>query len=304
MRRFVQMVLMVAVVLATGMRAWAGDSISAISTPETAGDQVIYYYDARPEFTTFISLRNASNEAITATVLFYGPTFSTPFSKAFTLGAGSVTVIDVGGLRGSGLPAQPGAAFATAVNISGQPIASFGALSGNFTVANLLTGSAWGAPGAARFAVDEDKQLVPKGTVVDGGNATFVPIRPDHLLLASYYDPATLAPVASSGNQLIFLSFEDNYDASYSAAIGSTTWNIRTTRGNGAGVSDTTFTANGVTVTDLASVAGPGVNGAAGSMEFFGPVAPPLLSRMVYFAEALGTFGTGYLLPSLFIPIP
>jgi hypothetical protein len=74
---------------------------------------------------------------------------------------------------------------------------------------------------------------------------------------------------------------------------------VTTTRSNGAGVDTSAFTANGVTVTDLASVAGPGVNGAAGSMEFRASNANIDLSRLIYFTEALGTFGTGYLLPPI-----
>lgn len=300
MRRFVQMMLAVVAVVTSGARAWADDP-TPLLVPEAAGDQVVYYYDARPDFTTFITLRNGSGDELTATVLFYGPTFSTPFAKAVTLAAGSITILDVGALRGSGLPAQPGAAFATAVNLTGQPITS-GALSGNFTVANFLTGSAWGAAGAARSAVDGDNDDVANGVVIDGDDATLRPIRPDALLLATYYDPSSLAPVSSSGNQLIFLTFEDEYEATYSAGIGSTSWDVSTTRGNGAGIGDTTFTANGVTVSDLASVAGSGVNGAAGSMVFTGSAADALQSRMIYFAEALGTYGTGYLLPPLLIP--
>jgi len=58
----------------------------------------------------------------------------------------------------------------------------------------------------------------------------------------------------------------------------------------------TTFRASGVTVTDLASVAGPGVNGAPGSIRFSAePVSGgPLETRLIFFAESLGTFGTGY----------
>ncbi len=75
----------------------------------------------------------------------------------------------------------------------------------------------------------------------------------------------------------------------YGASIGSTTWNLAATRGNGAGIAETTFTSNGVTVTDLASVIGPGVNGAAGSVSFAAETDTPSLNRLVYFTEALGT---------------
>jgi hypothetical protein len=275
-----------------------------LETPEAFGDQMIFYYDARADFTTFITIRNASNDQLTISVLFYGPTFSTPFSKAVTLAGGALTIIDVGSLRGAGLPAQPGVAIATPVNLAGQAITTQ-ALTGNFTVANLLTGSAFGAHGAARSAYMADFDRPILGTVIGPNTAVFQTIRPNTALLATYYDPSSLAPVSSSGNQLIFINFQDTYEPTYGATIGSTTWNVDAVRANGAGISNGPFTTNGVTVSDLASVAGPGVNGAAGSMFFVAQNASPGLNRLVYFAESLGTFGTGYLLPPTgLIPLP
>lgn len=285
-------------VLALGARATAADvgNVAPLGSPQTVGDQLIFYYDARAEFTTFLTLRNTSGDDVTLSVLFYGPAFGTPFSKAVTLAGGALTILDVGSLRGSGLPAQPGIAIATAVNLSGQPVVT-GALTGNFTIANLQTGSAFGAAAAARSAFRDNGDVPDAGTVIDGSDrARFQLIRPSSALLAAYYDPATLAPVSSSGNQLIFVNFEDSYNPTYGATIGSTTWNVSATRANGAGITATPFTSNGVTVSDLASVAGPGVNGAAGSMLFMAQ-DDTALNRLVYFTEALGTFGTGYLLP-------
>jgi len=274
-----------------------------LETPDSVGDQLIYYYDARADFTTFLTLRNGSDSEITISLLFYGPTFSTPFSKAVTLAGGALTIVDVGSLRGAGLPAQPGVAIATPVNLAGQAIATGGTLTGNFTVANLLTGSAFGANAAARSAFDSQLNTLPRGTALGPETGVLETIRPRTALLAAYYDPNSLAPVSSSGNQLIFINFQDTYEPTYSAAIGSTTWNVRATRANGAGISDATFTANGVTVSDLASVAGPGVNGAAGSIFFLAESDTPGLNRLVYFAESLGTFGTGYLLPPVTIRV-
>ena len=289
--------LILAVLVSWGGAARAGIPEDVLETPDSFGDQVIFYYDARPDFTTFLTVRNGSESERTVNVLFYGPTFATPFVRAVTLSAGALTTIDVGSLRAAGLPAQAGVALATVVNETGQAIAT-SALTGNFTVANLLTGSAFGAHGAARSALDRERGLLPDGEVIDA-DTPLQSIRPRGLLLASFYDPDTLAPVSASGNQLIFINFRDTYGETYGAAIGSTTWNVRTTRANGSETSNTDFTANGVTVTDLASVAGSGVNGAAGGMVFLADDDTPGLNRLVYFTESLGTFGTGYLLPPL-----
>jgi hypothetical protein len=297
MLRFLGVTLAVLALWTTDARA--GELERVLETPDSFGDQVIYYYDARADFTTFITLRNGNDSERTVSVLFYGPSFGTPFSKRVTLPGGRLTIIDVGGLRGEGLPAQPGVALATVVDDAGQAIAT-GALAGNFTVANLLTGSAFGAAGAARSALDVNGDPLAINTIIGVENGVLEPIRPTSALLAAFYDPATLAPVSASGNQLIFINFVDTYAPAYGATSGSTAWDVFAAASNGVNFPDTTFTATGVTVTDLASVLGDGVNGSAGGISFFATSEAPVgLNRLVYFAEALGTFGTGYLLPPI-----
>jgi hypothetical protein len=298
MRRILGVVVAAVVLQLSTTLAWAGGNQLIIDAPEAVGDQVVFYYDARADFTTFLTIRNVGEDELTVSVLFYGPTFSTPFSKAVSLPGGALTVIDAGALRGNGLSTQAGVAFATAVDIAGRPVTSR-ALAGNFTIANLLTGAAFGGPAVARTSLTDGGNIPIKGSVLDGDRAIFKVIRPESALLSAYYDPASLAPVQNGGNQLIFVNFEDRYDPTWFAVIGSTTWDVTVTRSNGAGAASTHFTANGVTVSDIASVAGVGVNGSAGSIEFRAPDNNRDLSRMIYFTEALGTFGTGYLLPPL-----
>ncbi|MCC6765876.1 MAG: hypothetical protein IT293_14560 [Deltaproteobacteria bacterium] len=297
MRRMLSM-LLAALVLAGAGRVEARD-FETIGAPLAIGDQLIFFYDARHDYTTFLAIRNVSGDEVRVSVLFYGPTFSTPLSKALTLPGGALEILDVGALREDGLNAQPGVAIATAVNLGGQPVASR-ALTGNFTVANLSIGSAFGAAAAARLAYQDDGDLADIGDVIDGSNnARLQNIRPSSALLAAYYDPRSLGPVADGGNQLVFINFEDDYQPRYGATIGSTTWNLSATRSNGAGINSTSFVATGVTVSDLASVAGAGVNGSAGSITFLAENDTQNLNRLVYFTEALGTFGTGYLLPQV-----
>ncbi len=201
-------------------------------------------------------------------------------------------------MRGDGLPTQAGVAFATPVNPAGSPIAT-GALTGNFTVANLLTGSAFGAAAAGRSARTESGDRLAIGDVIGPGTATLQRILPSGVLLGAYYDPNTLAPVSASGNQLIFINFADAYVPAYNAVSGTTVWSVVASRASGARLPDTRFTAEGVTVTDLAAVAGADVNGAAGGITFFSESVAAGTSHLVYFTESLGTFGTGYLLPPL-----
>ncbi len=230
MLRFLGVTLAVLALWMTDARA--GSSSACSKTRYSFGDQVIYYYDARADFTTFITLRNGSDSERTVSVLFYGPSFGTPLSKRVTLPGGRLTIIDVGGLRGEGLPPQPGVALATVVDDAGQAIAT-GALAGNFTVANLLTGSAFGAAGAARSALDVNGDPLAINTIIGVENGVLEPIRPTSALLAAFFDPATLAPVSASGNQLIFINFVDTYAPTYGATSGSTAWDVFAAASNG-----------------------------------------------------------------------
>ena len=178
------------VLWATG--ACAGDFDLALERPDSFGDQVIFYYDARPDYTTFIALRNGGDGVRVVNILFYGPDFGTPLSRTILLPGRELVIVDVGALRGEGLQAAPGVALATTVNGDGQPIAT-GSLAGNFTVANLLTGSAFGAAGAARSALDDAGNVLPFETVIGMQNGILQQIRPRTALLAAYYDPAAFS---------------------------------------------------------------------------------------------------------------
>jgi hypothetical protein len=285
------------VVLAVSCAAPGRADVQPLDRPGSQGDQLIFYYDARAGFTSFLTVRKVLPGETNVSIVFYGPTFSTPFTRTISIGEGNVRVIDVGALREDGLPSQQGIAFAHVVD-GGEPVTSF-ALTGNFTVANLATGSAWGGPALAREARNTADDSFPSlGTEIDGSTVAFQTIQPQGLELAGYYNPETLAPVESRGNQVIFVSFEDVPGETFGATVGSTMWNVFATRSDGDVVADSEFTANGVTETDLVSLLGDDANGSAGGVRFTTFGFTPGTSRLIFFAEALGTFGTGYLLPT------
>ena len=276
----------------------------AVDRPDGQGDQLVFYYDARPSFTTFLNLHNTSVDALDIQVQFYGPSFSSPFVRTISIEAGGTHIIDVGALKSEepALPAQFGVAIATPVNPAGKPVVTR-ALSGNFTVANLLVHSAWGASAAARSAVQGAEALVDptlpsSGTLIDGTTVRLRPIQPTGASLAVYNNPDSLESPAIGGNQLIFVNFEDLPGETYSAQSGVTTWTVVANKSNGAsidGIPD--FIASGTVVTDLATVAGSAVNGQSGAILFGAGTTAAPLNRLVFFTETLGTFATGYLLP-------
>ena len=275
-----------------------------ITEPDLAsGSQLIFYYDTREGFTTFVNIRSNVAEPITVQLDVWGPTFdeAAKLTKTFSFAPFAVRVIDIGALGTTdGLPAQQGIALASILNDSGLPIHVRRGLFGNFTVANLATGSAWGSPAAGRSVRSTaDPTAEPAdGTVVTQQGVHYQLIQPNILTLATYYNPETLSPVEDHGNQLIFVNFIDGIGTAPLTAE-STTWDVNVTRGaDGTPLIGTVDTA-GVTERDLVSVLGSEANGASGGGTLTAGEGSVNANRFVFFVQALGTFGTGYLLPSL-----
>jgi hypothetical protein len=277
-----------------------------ITQPDlTFGSQLIFYYDAREGFTTFVNIRNdgfRSGGALTIQLEVWGPTFDvgTKVTKTFSLDSFTTRVTDIGALKTTdGLPAQQGIVVASIVDGSGMPI-HIRALAGNFTVANLATGSAWGSPALGRSARKLDGTPPADGTVVNGTTVFYQVIQADALALATYYNPQSLAPVQDHGNQVIFVNFKDNAGAGAPLTAATTTWTALIFRGNDGMLMGGPFDVTGVTERDLASILGDGANGASGGGGFARTATPlQTANRFIFFVQSLGTFGTGYLLPTV-----
>ncbi len=274
-----------------------------IKQPDLArSSQLIFYYDAREGFTTFANIQNFGSDPLRIRLALWGPTLTSDLSSTFDLAGGAVRVVDIGSFKGSGLPAQQGIAIASILNDQGLPIHNR-VLQGNFTVANLATGSAWGSPAAGRSARDFIGQEPPNGTVVDGVNVKYQIIQPDAVVLATYYNPQTLAPVADHGNQLIFVNFLDGLGdgVGFSAPLtpASTNWLFFVRRGADGTAVSTQVEVTGITERDLVSVLGAEANGTPGGGGFVRGAGTENANRFIFFVQSLGTFGTGYLLPSI-----
>jgi len=268
------------------------------SVPDGRGDQLVFYYDAREGFTTFLNLHNPGDAQIAVGIAAYGPDFGEPFTDLVTLAPGTTRTLDISELKDRGLPAQFGVAFATPVDGSGQPVVTR-SIAGNFTVANLATSSAWGAHAAARAAVQLTASGVapaPLGAAIDGEAVLLRAIRPDRVSLATYYDPDTLQAPEQGGNQIIFLSFNDVPGDEFAAEAASTRWSLTARRNDGQSLSASEVDVSGVAVKHLEEVLGEQAGGAAGSV-LFTAGASGAYNRLVFFTESLGTFATGYLLP-------
>ena len=113
-----------------------------------------------------------------------------------------------------------------------------------------------------------------------------------------YYDPDSLAPAAAGGNQVIFVTFEDTVGTPYVAKRGETEWTLQAIRDTGIPIEADPVETSGVEVTDLVSLLGNDARGQRGSIIFEAEPSPARLTRLVFFTQSLGTFGTGFLLPT------
>ena len=272
-----------------------------ISEPDlSGGSQLIFYYDAREGSTTFLNVRNSGSQPVRVHFLLCSPTFESQIIQAFTLAAGAVRVIDIGAEKAAGtIPAQQGIALLSVVNEDLLPIEQ-PVLTGNFTVANLATGSAWGSPAIGRSARSViDGKAPPTGTVINAMTVLYQIIEPDILRLATYYNPETLAPVEARGSQIIFVNFQDSFANALLLASASTTWDVTATRGAEGTPLSGQIEVSGVTDRDLVSVFGTEANGASGGGGFTRVGGSVNATRFIFFVQALGTFGMGHLLPNL-----
>jgi hypothetical protein len=295
MRRLTTIVWAVMMMLGSAISTSA--TVAPLIHPEGIGSQLIFYFDTREGFTTFANVSNTAIVPIFVKVDFWTRNFDAKTTQLLTLTPNEQHVIDVGNeLKASQSRAQQGIAVATIVDESGNAL-EFPALSGNFTVANLATGSAWGAAAAARSARNaSDGSAAERFSIVDGTNVVYQTIAPQSYILAAFYDPRSLAPASAHGSQVIFVNFANNGSGG-AVTTATTKWVIAANRSELSIFFDF-VTVSGVSDIDLVALLGDDANGSAGGIIFRTDDADAGDSRLIFFAEALGTFGTGYLLPT------
>ena len=266
-----------------------------VAAAGSRGDQTLAYFDAREGFTSFVSLANVGDRPLVVRIDLRGRDLRLLRSWLETLDAGATRTVDVGALRAEGVPAEPGLAIATAVDEAGEAIAS-GALAGNFTVANLGLGSAWGAPAIARRGrVVATGAAASEGMTIDGVDVVLETLRPAAVELATYFAPDTLDRPEAGGNQVIFVSFDDAA-AAPEVVPAAMRWVVGGARNDGTPIAVPAVDTSGVEVTHLEELLGADAVGASGRLELIART-PSADNRLVFFAQSLGTFATGYLLP-------
>ena len=263
-----------------------------------AGDQLLFYYDARPGFTTFVNLANLGASQLVVRLRFYGPDLRSALDRDEVLPAGGTRTISLDAIVAAGLPRQAGLVVAAAIDAAGEPVVTR-ALAGNFTIANLQTSSAWGAAAIARSGMVRQGGAMVRaavGTPLDGATARLQQVRPGAVDLSVYYDPLDLEPVERGGNQVVLASFADAVGDGLAVLPATQGWRVTATRNSGETVAEVAHATSAVEITDLASLAGAAVEGSAGRLSLVAQ-GTTAANRLAFFVESLGTFATGYLLP-------
>ncbi len=264
-----------------------------LTRPDGRGDQLIFPYDARSGQGTIAAFRNEGTRELTVRVEFYNAGAGAPFVNDVTIPASANSYLATEPLVTSGMARGVGVALATAINGQGQKIVSR-VLAGNYYSAYFGSRMAWGTNFAARSAAFASNNALPApGTVIDGSSVVFAQIQPTELDLAAYFNPNFLDP-----KELTFISFNDRPGGISSA---QTVWEVHVVKDNGESIPALQFSTSGVEVANVDDITGPENNQTkiiGGSMKF---TANPFggQNRLIYFVEALGTFGVGYQLPAV-----
>lgn len=260
------------------------DAGLALPNALSKGDQLILYYDTRPNSDTFFIVRNEGTTSLTVQIALYGSTFALAASTNVTIPAGGNQIELASSLKPGN---QVGLILVHAINSQGKPIVSR-VLSGSLMAVNKGSRSGWGAQALARNAYSGFSLPTP-GTVIDGTSVVLSNIQPSTLNLAAHFDPVGLNP-----KELIFFTFNDVSSGVTSASVA---WTLYAANSAGITTSQKAFTTSGVTTFTLDGLAGTSANGDEGSMLFTGNVFGAQ-NRLIFFAEALGTYNVGYWLPA------
>ena len=205
-------------------------------------------------------------------------------------------VLDLSSLDSSEVLPELGVAFATAVDVDGRPIVTR-SLSGTVTIADLVTGSAWGGATIARRALQTGgaSTLEPAlGTIIDGVGIFLEQLQPEALELPAYYaldGTGGHAPAA-----LVFVSFADTPGDVPLAAPSRTEWIVEAHGGDGTTIDVPRTTVQGLQVLALDTLAGAAARTAGGSLSFEVGDAQAQ-NRLIFFHQSLDGFGVGFVLP-------
>lgn len=281
-----------------------------IAAPGTSGDQLLFVYDATPGRTLFLVVANVSPDSLTLEVAWYSQNLTQRLATQFReLAAGANVILDPGQVQGvagnAGLTVVTPVVSATdtrpvvpAPFRETLPSAPSGSLVGGFTLADLSANSAFGQNPLARVAVDAAGNRAPAGAIVDGTTILYQRIAPDVLFIPFYFNPAG----GTLTNRAFVGAFEDRYAASgFSVGPVSLDLDVALVDATGDNFANGTLPVNGVTFTDLQSLAGGTPFTSSGKVLLgLDDLLPANVNLVGLISQSLGTFAVGQGMPGYF----
>jgi hypothetical protein len=288
----------------------SADAQTTITTPLASGDQLIFFYDARTGRTPFLSFSNPASSGINVDVAFYNAGLDTRIAElSCSLGAASNLLIDPTAstppaactvVSGAGA-ANGNAGLAVITPVAGpgstQAVVPPAPLTGNFTLANLTLGSAFGENAFGRLAVNSDGSKAAAGQNVDGSTVLYQRFTPAVLMVPVYFNPNTLGAPENDGNRVILAEFNDQYGARFD--VGPLTDSPTATLFTNVGhqLASQTLSVTGVLLSNLQEVSGGASFGSSGKAFF--AVNPGGGNAFGIFSQSQGTFASGQRMPAV-----
>lgn len=263
-----------------------------------SGDQILAYVESGTNRETFLSVRNGSDQTLRAEIALYDEGLQPRWIGYRDLAAGGRVVFDVSTLAADAAVPESGVVFVTSVDEEGRPVVTR-ALSGTATIANLVTGSAWGGATIARRAVEGGAATTQEpalGTLVDGTGVFFEQIQPSILHLPGYF--ALEGEGGSAPASLVFLSFGDATGGDAAVFPERTVWEVEAASPEGSQRQAPRTSVEGLRTLALDVLLGQSARESGGSLRFeLGSEAGR--NRLIFFHQSLAGFGIGFALPPL-----
>jgi hypothetical protein len=279
---------------------------ATIGTPLASGDQLIFFYDARPGRTPFLSVSNPSSDAINVQVAYYNAALDTILGEEVVAieQAGNL-VIDptsstTAGSAGGVAVGNAGLAVITPVAGPGssQAVVPPAPLTGNFTLANVTLGSAFGENAIGRLAVNGSGGHASAGQNVNGSTIRYQRFTPEVLMVPVFFNPNSLGAPENDGNRVILAAFNDVYTPSFGLTPLSD--NPTATFFNRQGVQfapSNGFAVSGVLLSNLQEVSGGASFNSSGKVFF--DVNAGGGNVFGIFSQSQGPFASGQRMPAV-----
>lgn len=325
-RTVVAAIALAAGLLANGT-AWAQPTFPGLPTePGVKGDQLMYFYDARPDHTTFATIGNpATTASVILELVYYSVSLDSRIAEQIiTLPGGGAVVVDPTQAPGGAAAVAGNAGLLVVTPITSEtdhtPVVPPLPIVGGFSIVNTTLGAGFGDNPFGRLALQgppgvKNDQRGNPGDPVDGNNTSYQSIQPPttepSLTLAAYLNPSTLGkpPTVGTGtddgNRVLLAAFRDQYAAAVgpgnAARFNLTPITVNATvsffaSSNGQKFVNTrAFSVSAVKLTTLQEIAGPGVTfTSSGRLEITVPAfGQPTDSFFGTSGQSLGTFAFG-----------